>query len=203
VDLSPSTEVLTSGDRFATRCVTDPADQNFFTWVLSPSDGVLGSRCEVRTRIAAANEETPEERRVTFRIGIHVGEVMVPAYLEHRPMPLSPQDLADHQCINQRWSRLGSLYQWDFEKDGREVRVSVEGQLIFNDEDAILQAALEGFGLAFVMEDYVTAAIADGRLVRVLDDWCPPFAGYHLYYPSRRQPSAAFKLIVDALRHRG
>ena len=142
---------------------------------------------------------------IAARIGpdLRMAVVAAPACLEHRRMPHSPQALAEHRCINQRWTNSGSLYQWEFEKDGRELRVRVEGQLVFNDEDAILQAAVEGFGLAFVMEDYATAAIADGRLVRVLDDWCPPFTGYHLYYPSRQQPSAAFSLIVDALRHRG
>ena len=85
----------------------------------------------------------------------------------------------------------------------REVRVRVDGQLTFNDDDMILQAALDGGGLAFIMENSVAQAIADGRLVRVLEDWCQPFAGYHLYYPSRYQPSPAFKLIVDTLRHRG
>jgi DNA-binding transcriptional LysR family regulator len=89
------------------------------------------------------------------------------------------------------------------EKDGRELRVRVEGQLAFNEVEMIVRAARSGFGLGFVMEDRVQKDLAEGRLVSVLEDWCPPFAGYHLYYPSRRQPSAAFAVLVDALRYRG
>ena len=94
----------------------------------------------------------------------------------------------------------GSVYAWEYERDGREINVRVEGQLIFNDVDLIVAAALAGHGLAHLVEDHVAAAIADGALVRVLDDWCDPFDGYYLYYPSRRQPSAAFRLLLDALR---
>jgi DNA-binding transcriptional LysR family regulator len=102
-----------------------------------------------------------------------------------------------------RLRTLGGLYSWEFEKDGRELRVRVEGQLVFNDVDLIRAAALEGFGIAYLPDDHVGDAIADGRLVRVLDDWSPPFPGYRLYYPSRRQQSPAFALLVEALRWRG
>jgi DNA-binding transcriptional LysR family regulator len=125
-----------------------------------------------------------------------------PAYFEQRKIPLVPQDLSEHKCINQRLLSAGSLYAWELEKDGREVRVRVEGQLAFNNTNMIVRAAIAGFGLAFVMEDHVKEQLADGRLVCVLEDWCPSFPGYHLYYPSRRQPSAAFALLVDALRYR-
>jgi DNA-binding transcriptional LysR family regulator len=94
------------------------------------------------------------------------------------------------------------LYAWEFEKGGRELKVRVEGQLVFNTTAQILNAALAGFGLAYVPEDLAQRHMAKGRLKRVLEDWCPPFSGYHLYYPSRRQSSAAFALVVDALRHR-
>jgi DNA-binding transcriptional LysR family regulator len=97
----------------------------------------------------------------------------------------------------------GGLYTWELEKDDRELRVRVEGQLAFNNTNMIVRAALDGFGLGFVMEDHVTEYVARGQLVRVLEDWCPPFAGHHLYYPSRRQPSAAFSVLVEALRYRG
>lgn len=126
-----------------------------------------------------------------------------PSYLERHGVPASPQALAAHRCINQRTSTSGGFYAWELEKDGREMRVRVEGQLAFNDEDIIVRAAIDGYGLAFVMEEYANPAIAAGQLVVVLEDWCPPFSGYHLYYPSRRQPSAAFTLIVEALYHRG
>lgn len=142
---------------------------------------------------------------VAVKIGPEVRMIVVgaPSYFATRPIPQTPHDLADHQCINLRLRSSGALYPWEMEKDGRELRVRVEGQLAFNEVEMIVRAAISGFGLGFVMEDRVQEDIAAGRLVSVLDDWCPPFAGYHLYYPSRRQPSAAFALLVDALRYRG
>jgi DNA-binding transcriptional LysR family regulator len=98
---------------------------------------------------------------------------------------------------------MGGLYAWEFEKRGHELKVRVDGQLVFNDTRMILKAATEGFGLAFLLEDHVRDHVADGRLVRVLRDWCDPFSGYHLYYPSRRQPTPAFSVLVEALRYRG
>ena len=114
-----------------------------------------------------------------------------------------PQDLADHQCINLRLPTLGGLYAWEFEKAGRELRVRVDGQLAFNDPSMSLRAARAGMGIAYVLEDIVQPDIDSGRLFRVLAEWCAPFSGYHLYYPSRRQPTPAFALIVEALRYRG
>lgn len=142
---------------------------------------------------------------VAVRIGpeLHMAVIGAPAYFADRSVPRTPQDLADHRCINLRLLSAGGFYVWELGKDGREVRVRVEGQLAFNSVAMIARAAEAGFGLGFVMEDQVRAKIADGRLMRVLEDWCPPFGGYHLYYPSRRQPSAAFTLLVDALRYRG
>ena len=125
-----------------------------------------------------------------------------PAYFRTRPIPRTPQDLSEHQCINLRLVSAGGLYAWEFAKRGRELQVRVEGQLAFDNVQMIVRAASAGFGLGFVMEDQVEALIADGRLVRVLEDWCPPFPGHHLYYPSRRQPSAAFVLLVEVLRYR-
>lgn len=107
-----------------------------------------------------------------------------------------------HGGINLRLSTYGGLYAWEFERRGRELRVRVEGQLVFNNIALRLNAVLAGFGLAYLPEDRVQTHLADGRLIRVLDDWCPPFSGYHLYYPSRRQPTPAFALLVDALRYR-
>lgn len=142
---------------------------------------------------------------VAVRIGpdLRMAVVAAPSYLAARPGPRTPQDLAEHRCINLRMPTLGGLYAWELERDGREVKVRVEGQLVFNDVEMALGAAEAGFGLACMLEDHVVEAVADGRLVRLLEDWCPPFAGYHLYYPSRRQPSAAFALVVEALRYRG
>ena len=142
---------------------------------------------------------------VAVRVGpdLRMAVVGAPSYFAARPKPCTPQDLADHQCINLRLPTLGGLYAWELEKEGRELKVRVEGQLAFNNPFMILRAATAGFGLACVLEDHVIAHVAAGSLVRVLEDWCPPFAGYHLYYPSRRQPSAAFTLLVDALRLRG
>lgn len=128
--------------------------------------------------------------------------VGAPSYLAGRPVPRTPQDLADHACINLRLPTRGGLYAWEFEKDGRPLNVRVEGPLVFNDMSMIRQAALAGFGLAFQMEDDVAPHLADGSLVQVLGDWCPPFPGYHLYYSSRRQPTPAFTLLVEALRYR-
>ncbi|MGR9345283.1 LysR family transcriptional regulator [Rhizobium leguminosarum] len=142
---------------------------------------------------------------IAVRIGpdMRMAVVGAPAYFDTRPKPLTPQDLTDHNCINLRLPTYGSVYAWEFEKDGRELRVRVEGQLIFNNIALRLNAVLAGLGLAYMPEDLVEAHLADGRLVRVLEDWCLPFSGYHLYYPSRRHTSPAFALVVDALRYRG
>ena len=141
---------------------------------------------------------------VAVRIGpdLRMAVVGAPAYFEGRTRPRTPQDLAAHRCINIRMPTAGGLYAWEFEKGARELRVRVDGQLVFNSSRMVVRAAMDGLGLACVMEDLVADEMADGRLVRVLADWCPPFPGYHLYYPSRRQPSAAFSLVVEALRYR-
>jgi DNA-binding transcriptional LysR family regulator len=125
-----------------------------------------------------------------------------PSYFARRPRPETPQDLAAHSCINLRLPTHGGLYAWEFEKNRRELNVHVEGQLVFNTTALILDAAVAGFGLAYLPEEQLQAQLTSGRLVRVLADWCPPFSGYHLYYPSRRQPTPAFALLVEALRYR-
>jgi DNA-binding transcriptional LysR family regulator len=141
---------------------------------------------------------------IAVRIGpdMRMAAVAAPAYFAGRPKPLTPHDLTGHSCINLRLPTYGGLYAWEFEKDGRALKVRVDGQLVFNTIDLRLQAALAGLGLAYMPEDLAKPDLAQGRLVRVLEDWCPSFGGYHLYYPSRRQPSAAFALIVEALRRR-
>jgi DNA-binding transcriptional LysR family regulator len=139
---------------------------------------------------------------VAVRIGpdLRMAVVGAPSYFARHAPPKTPYDLADHDCINLRLATAGGLYAWEFGKDGRELNVRVEGRLVFNNVPLILDVATQGFALACMPEDYAAARVADGRLVRVLEDWCPPFAGYHLYYPSRRQQSAAFALLVEALR---
>jgi DNA-binding transcriptional LysR family regulator len=126
--------------------------------------------------------------------------VGAPSYFTRHPQPRTPQDLTAHACINLRLPTYGGLYAWEFEKNGRELKVRVEGQLVFNSIGPILNAALAGFGLACLPEGQVRAHLAAGRLIQVLDDWCAPFSGYHLYYPSRRQPAPAFAALIDALR---
>jgi DNA-binding transcriptional LysR family regulator len=123
-------------------------------------------------------------------------------YLASRAKVKTPRDLTGHDCINIRFLTRGGLYTWEFEKKGHPLNVRVEGRLTFNSTRHILAAALDGFGLACVPEDMVQADIASGKLQRLLADWCPPFPGYHLYYPRRRQPSLAFSLLVEALRKR-
>jgi DNA-binding transcriptional LysR family regulator len=142
---------------------------------------------------------------IAVRIGpdMRMAVVGAPSYFKDRPEPKKPQDLIAHNCITLRLPTHGGLYAWEFEKGGRELRVRVEGQLTYNTTAQMLSAAIAGLGLAYVPEGLVQLYLAKGRLKRVLEDWCLPYSGYHLYYPSRRQPSAAFALLVDALRYRG
>jgi DNA-binding transcriptional LysR family regulator len=141
---------------------------------------------------------------IAVRIGpeIRFAAIAAPSYFRDRAKPVTPHDLAEHKCINQRLPSLGGFYAWDFEKDGRELKVRVEGQLAFNQSALVREAALAGFGIAFLPADYVEADIAKGRLIPVLEDWIQPWPGYHLYYPSRRQQSPAFALLVEALRYK-
>jgi Transcriptional regulator len=127
--------------------------------------------------------------------------VATPAYFESHPVPETPQDLVQHRCINLRLTTQGGLYAWEFEKDGRPVRVRVNGPIIFNSIKPMVDAALSNFGIAFVPQDSVDHHVRAGRLVQVLQDWCPPIPGFHLYYPSRRHNSPAFQIILEALRH--
>jgi DNA-binding transcriptional LysR family regulator len=142
---------------------------------------------------------------ISVRIGpdARMAAVASPAYFAAHPPPRTPQDLARHNCINLRFPTLGGLYAWEFEKARRELQVRVEGQLIVNDIAVARRAALDDHGLAYLPEDQVAPDIGRGELIRVLEDWCPLFSGYHLYYPSRRQQSPAFALLVEALRYRG
>ena len=142
---------------------------------------------------------------IAVRIGpdMRMAVVGTPSYFAKRSPPKKPQDLTDHNCINLRLPTYGGLYAWEFEKGERELKVRVEGQLVLNGTTQMLDAALAGLGLAYVPQDLAQPHLDEGLLTRVLEDWCPPYSGYHLYYPSRRQGSPAFALLVDALRYRG
>jgi DNA-binding transcriptional LysR family regulator len=141
---------------------------------------------------------------IAVRIGpdMRMAVVGAPSYFKACPEPKRPQDLTAHNCINLRLPTHGNVYAWEFEKGSRDLRVRVEGQLTFNGTAQLLNGALAGCGLAYVPEGLVMQHIQKGRLKRVLADWCPPYSGYHLFYPSRRQSSAAFALVIEALRYR-
>lgn len=142
---------------------------------------------------------------IALRIGPDVRMAVVgsPGYFSKRPIPKTPRDLTEHDCINVRLPTHGGLLPWDFKKGSQELNVRVEGTLIFNGFPQILNATLAGLGLAFTLEEVVLKHVEEGRLIRVLDDWCSYFPGYHLYYPSHRNPSPAFTLVAEALRYRG
>ena len=148
--------------------------------------------------------ESVEKDMVAVRIGpdFRLVAVASPDYLAKQGTPTHPQDLLHHNCINIRHDSAGGIYSWEFEKDGKALRVRVNGQLTFSDSYAMVDAAESGYGIAYVPESIVEQRIAVGRLAQVLEDWSPYFDGYFLYYPSRRQNLPAFKVIVDALRHR-
>jgi DNA-binding transcriptional LysR family regulator len=142
---------------------------------------------------------------IAVRIGpdVRMAVVGAPSYFANRSLPKTPQDLTDHVCINPRLPTLGGLYAWELKKGKRALNVRVDGQLIVNGVSQMLNAALAGLGLAFMLEDVAKDLVAEGKLVAVLEDWSPSFSGYHLYYPSRRQLSPAFSTLVEALRYSG
>jgi len=149
--------------------------------------------------------EAISQDMIATRIGPDWRLVVVgaPEYLERNPLPETPYDLTRHACVNIRHRPSGAIYAWEFEKDGQEVTVKVEGQLVFNSMPHVINAAVDGIGLAYVTEDLASPYLADGRLEVILSDWCPYFSGFHLYYPNRRQASPAFSAFVEALRYRG
>lgn len=149
--------------------------------------------------------EQVDRDMVAVRIGPDIRLIVVgaPSYLDRHPVPVHPQDLTRHTCLNLRLATHGDLYAWEFAREGRALKVRVDGPLTLNRTAQIVTAARAGMGLAFVPEDRVTEDIAAGRLRAVLGDWCPPLSGHHLYYPGRRRPSAAFAALVEALRWRG
>jgi DNA-binding transcriptional LysR family regulator len=192
---APSGSVRITTSQHAAETVLWPAlrpvlaDYADITLELSIDNGfrdIVADRFDAGVRLG---EEVAQDM-IAVRIGpdLRMAAVASPDYLASHPAPITPHDLTLHNCINLRFPTLGGLYVWEFEKDGRELNVRV--------------AALDGFGVGFLAEDSVLDLIAQGRLVRVLEDWCAPFAGYHLYYTSRRQLSPAFEVVVEALRYR-
>lgn len=147
--------------------------------------------------------ETVAKDMIAVRIGppMRMAVAGSPAYFTRYGKPKTPQDLTNHNCVNLRLPTHGGLYAWEFERKGRQLNVRVDGQLVFNTSSLLLRAAVEGRGLAYLTEGQMAPHLEDGRLIRVLEDWCEPFSGYHLYYPNRRQPTPAFALLVDALRY--
>ncbi|GGB13303.1 LysR family transcriptional regulator [Brucella endophytica] len=200
---------LTSGHRaaadilmpVASRLMTDYPEINIEIDVAQRLTDIVAERYDAGVRLG----EQVAKDMIAVRIGpdLRMAVVGSPAYFEKHPAPQSPHDLTEHNCINLRLPTLGGLYAWEFEKDGRPLNVRVEGQFICNEVQPIIDAALRGLGLACLPDDQFGSLIEEDRLIRVLEDWCPSFPGYHLYYASRRQMSPAFRLLVEALRWRG
>ncbi|MES2987938.1 MAG: LysR family transcriptional regulator [Pseudomonadota bacterium] len=161
---------------------------------------IIADRFDAGVRLG---EEVAKDM-IAVRIGpeLRMAAVGAPSYFAAHGIPATPHDLTNHACINLRMATRGGLYTWEFGKDGRDLNVRVDGPLILNEIGLVMTAACNGVGIALVMEDHAEALIKAGKLVRVLEDWCPPFAGYHLYYPDRRQLPPAFALLVTALRYR-
>ena len=205
----PSGTVRISADEHAATMVLWPALQRILpnypgiTVEIALNNGlvdIVAERCDAGVR----SGDIVDKDMIAVPIGPDIRMVVVgsPSFLEGRSRPVTPQDLSDYPCINLRLPTHGGLYAWEFNKAGRDMRVRVAGQLIFNSIGLMLNAALAGFGLAYLAEDQVGPYLASGQLVQVLADFCPAFSGHHLYYPSRRQPSPAFAILVDALRYR-
>ncbi|EPR19619.1 LysR family transcriptional regulator [Agrobacterium sp. TS43] len=167
------------------------------------SDNGMRNIVEERFDAGVRLGESVDRDMIAVRIGPdwRLRAVASPDYFARHGVPATPQDLVGHVCINTRQATWGGFYTWEFEKDGRELRVRVDGQLSFNSSISQIDAAMKGYGIAYVPEDLVEAHIAEGRLQAALDNWSAPFTGYHLYYASRRQMSPAMKVIIDALRH--
>jgi DNA-binding transcriptional LysR family regulator len=205
----PAGTVRISASRHAMRTVlwpvvdhltTEYPDINIEVNVENGLTDIVAERFDAGIRLG----ERLEKDMIAVRIGprLRMAAVGAPSYFSAHGIPATPHDLARHRCINLRWVSAGGLYAWEFEKAGRELNVKVDGQLVLNDSDFILDAAVAGHGIAFMMEDHASKRVADGTLLRVLEDWCEPFDGYYLYYPSRLQPSPAFRLVLEALRYR-
>lgn len=159
---------------------------------------IVTERCDAGIRLG--------EHLAHDMIAVRVGQdqrmavVASPQYFSTHGRPKAPDELMSHNCLGYRLETRGNIYAWEFEKDGKEINVRPQGQFVSNDPDQITRFCLSGIGIACMQESYFEDAIADGRLERVLEDWCQSFSGYYLYYPSRRHPTAAFTLVLEALR---
>ncbi len=182
------------------RLMADYADINVEISIEQKLVDLVAERFDAGVRLG----ERVEKDMIAVRIGPELRMVVAgsPDYFERHAKPQTPHDLTQHACINLRLPTLGGLYAWEFEKDGRPLNVRVDGQFICNDVPMIIDAAVSGLGLTCLPSDHLDPLVGEGKLVKVLDDWTPPFPGYHLYYPSRRLASPAFALLVDALRFR-
>jgi DNA-binding transcriptional LysR family regulator len=167
-------------------------------------DRNLRGRVADLAQIGVRSGEQVAKDMIAVRIGpdMRMAVVGAPSYFAKRSPPRKPQDLTEHNCINLRLLTYGGSYAWEFEKGGRELKVRVDGQLVYNSPGQMLNAALAGLGLACVPQDLAQPHLDSGRVTRVLEDWCPPYSGYHLYYPSRRQSSPAFAALMEAMRYR-
>lgn len=205
----PAGTIRITSSRYAARSIVLPAalrlmaqypDINIEVSVDQHNVDLAAGRFDAGVRLG----ESVEKNMIAMRIGPDLRMVVAasPDYLARRGRPMSPQDLTGHVCLNLRLGTHGGFYSWEFEKDDRPLQVRVQGQFATNDSGLIVDAAVGGAGLCCLPDDHLTAAIEEGRLVPVLQDWNPPFAGYHLYYPSRHQKSAAFELLLEALRYR-
>jgi DNA-binding transcriptional LysR family regulator len=181
------------------RLTAEHPDINVEINIESGFTDIVAERFDAGVRLGERLEQDMIAMRISPRL--RMATVGSPDYIAKRGAPMVPQDLSGHACINLRMVS-GTIYAWEYEKEGRELNIKVEGQLVLNDIELIVDAALAGHGLAHLVEDRVLPLIEDGKLVRVLEDWCDPFDGYYLYYPSRRPQSPAFNLLLDALRYR-
>ncbi|WP_140986396.1 LysR family transcriptional regulator [Asticcacaulis tiandongensis] len=181
-----------------TKLMGEYPDISFEVSVSEGLTDIVGGRFDAGIRLG----EQVEKDMVSVRISDDVRMAVVgsPSYFEGRPLPSTPRDLSAHDCVSYRQTTSGGIYAWELEKDGAEFEVKVGGHLIINDNEMMEAAALDGVGLVYLFESQVADYISSGRLIRVLEDWCPPFPGYHLYYPSRRQNTPAFALLLNALR---
>jgi DNA-binding transcriptional LysR family regulator len=159
---------------------------------------IVASRYDAGIRLG----EKVAKNMTAVQIGANLRSAVVasPSYFANHSIPTTPQDLAEHCCINYRFATAGSLYPWDFERGGRSFQVRVDGAIILNDGDLILAAALAGQGIAYLYEDQIVQLVAEGRLLRVLKEWCPTFPGYYLYHPSRRQIAPALTALIEAIQ---
>jgi DNA-binding transcriptional LysR family regulator len=203
----PSGHVRITASRTAAQLVIAPALPQFIQRypdivvevLIEPGlTDIVARRFDAGIRLGESLEKDVVAVPVTGQLRMAV--VATPHYFATRPAPARPQDLRQHRCINFRLPSAGTIYKWEFEKGRRKVEVGVDGPLVFDDEEMVLDAALAGVGLAYLIEDQVASRLRAGTLSRVLEDWCPPFPGFFLYYPGRRQVSPALAAFIDAIR---